>query len=137
MKTLLLGAGAIAGAFMIQSMPVLAQGACGLGYPCAGRGVAIHGPARAGYQHRGYARGYGRGYGNQAGYGVGAGVAALAAGALIGGAIASQDQPYYGDNGPATYDAGGSVAYCEQTYRSYDPRSGTYLGFDGFRHPCP
>jgi hypothetical protein len=24
-----------------------------------------------------------------------------------------------------------------QTYRSYDPRSGTYLGFDGYRHPCP
>ncbi|MGB9173724.1 BA14K family protein [Bradyrhizobium sp.] len=24
-----------------------------------------------------------------------------------------------------------------QQYRSYDPRSGTYLGYDGFRHPCP
>jgi hypothetical protein len=24
-----------------------------------------------------------------------------------------------------------------QTYRSYDPRSGTYLGNDGYRHPCP
>jgi hypothetical protein len=24
-----------------------------------------------------------------------------------------------------------------QTYRSYDPGSGTYLGNDGFRHPCP
>jgi hypothetical protein len=24
-----------------------------------------------------------------------------------------------------------------QTYRSYDPQSGTYLGFDGLRHPCP
>ena len=29
------------------------------------------------------------------------------------------------------------VAYCMQTYRSYDPRSGTYLGYDGLRHPCP
>jgi hypothetical protein len=24
-----------------------------------------------------------------------------------------------------------------QTYRSYDPRSGTYMGNDGYRHPCP
>jgi BA14K-like protein len=24
-----------------------------------------------------------------------------------------------------------------QTYRSYDPQSGTYLGNDGYRHPCP
>jgi BA14K-like protein len=35
---------------------------------------------------------------------------------------------------PADDDA---VAYCMQTYRSYDRRSGTYLGFDGLRHPCP
>jgi hypothetical protein len=52
--------------------------------------------------------------------------------------------PYYG--GP--YDDGGTVVeaapqggdgadYCMQTYRSYDPQSGTYLGFDGLRHPCP
>ena len=32
---------------------------------------------------------------------------------------------------------GDAVAYCMQTYRSYDPRSGTYLGYDGYRHPCP
>ena len=28
-------------------------------------------------------------------------------------------------------------AYCAQRYRSYDPASGTYLGFDGVRHSCP
>jgi len=27
-------------------------------------------------------------------------------------------------------------AYCAQRYRSWDPASGTYLGFDGLRHPC-
>ena len=27
--------------------------------------------------------------------------------------------------------------YCSQRYRSYDPASGTYLGYDGNRHPCP
>jgi hypothetical protein len=30
-----------------------------------------------------------------------------------------------------------SVGYCMQRYRSYDPNSGTYLGNDGYRHPCP
>jgi hypothetical protein len=33
--------------------------------------------------------------------------------------------------------AGGAVAYCSQRYRSYDPASGTFLGYDGVRHPCP
>jgi hypothetical protein len=83
------------------------------------------------------------------------------AGAIVGGAIASQGyygQGYYGGPGyyaqaPGYYDdsyaedgvvavapaPGGddSVGYCMQTYRSYDARSGTYLGNDGFRHPCP
>jgi hypothetical protein len=27
--------------------------------------------------------------------------------------------------------------YCAQRFRSYDPASGTYLGYDGIRHPCP
>jgi hypothetical protein len=29
------------------------------------------------------------------------------------------------------------VDYCAKRYRSYDPASGTYLGYDGRRHPCP
>ena len=40
---------------------------------------------------------------------------------------------YYGAAGPA----GDGVAYCMQKYRSYDPNSQTFLGFDGARHPCP
>jgi hypothetical protein len=32
---------------------------------------------------------------------------------------------------------GDAVAYCAQRYRSYDPVSQTFLGFDGLRHPCP
>jgi hypothetical protein len=71
------------------------------------------------------------------------------AGALIGGAIigaATQPYGYYGYPGyypgPAyvvapPYVGGDAVAYCAQRFRSYDPYSGTYLGFDGFRHPCP
>jgi len=32
---------------------------------------------------------------------------------------------------------GDAVAYCMQRYRSYDPRSGTFMGYDGIRRPCP
>lgn len=81
------------------------------------------------------------------------------AGAVIGGALASSyaygwpgyddyaygygyDDPYYYDDAavvaavpaPVGEDADG---YCMQTYQSYDPASGTYLGYDGLRHPCP
>ena len=33
--------------------------------------------------------------------------------------------------------AANSVAACAQRYRSYDPTTQTFLGFDGQRHPCP
>jgi hypothetical protein len=81
-----------------------------------------------GYYGRGY---YGRGY--RHGYGVGAAGLGLglATGAIIGGAIASQQAaPVYGGGGDTT-------AYCLSRFRSYDPGSGTYLGNDGLRHPCP
>ncbi len=43
--------------------------------------------------------------------------------------------------GPPRYAAsppgGDPVAYCMQRFRSYDPKTGTYLGNDGQRHPCP
>ncbi|HEX2653947.1 MAG TPA: BA14K family protein [Xanthobacteraceae bacterium] len=29
------------------------------------------------------------------------------------------------------------VSYCAQRYRSYDPGTGTFTGFDGIRRPCP
>ena len=40
---------------------------------------------------------------------------------------------YY--SGPAP--GPGASAYCAQRFHSYDPRTGTYLGTDGARHPCP
>ena len=40
----------------------------------------------------------------------------------------------YAPGGPAGADA---VAICARRYRSYDPSSGTFLGNDGQRHPCP
>jgi hypothetical protein len=79
------------------------------------------------------------------------------AGAVVGGAIANSyayyggpdyyGPDYYADN--TYYDAGpeaevvvvpgggGDPSYCAQRYRSWDPASGTYLGYDGLRHPCP
>lgn len=80
---------------------------------------------RGGY-HRG--GGYYRG----GGYGVGAG---LATGLILGGALAASNRGYY-DNGYYAQGPGGNEEYCMQRYRSYDPGSGTYLGFDGRRHPC-
>ncbi|WP_245454266.1 BA14K family protein [Aquabacter cavernae] len=32
---------------------------------------------------------------------------------------------------------GNAVAYCMQRFRSYNPATGTYLGYDGRRHACP
>jgi BA14K-like protein len=39
--------------------------------------------------------------------------------------------------GPDVTVGDNSVAYCQQRFRSYDPSTGTYLGNDGLRHPCP
>jgi hypothetical protein len=69
-------------------------------------------------------------------------VGGLIAGAIIGGAIAAGTAPYgpgYYGPPPVAYGPppGDAIAYCMQQFRSYDPRSGTYLGYDGFRHPCP
>ena len=76
------------------------------------------------------------------GWGWGAPVAGgLIAGAIIGGAIAAAPYGpgYYGAPPPVAYGPppGDAIGYCMQQYKSYDPRSGTYLGYDGYRHPCP
>ena len=107
-----------------------------------------------GWGGRGWGGG-GWGGGRGWGWGVGAG---LLGGAIIGSALAapySYGTPYgygYGYADPGYYAApaygapvaapgygpgGDAVAYCSRRYRSYDPSSGTYLGYDGYRHPCP
>ena len=81
-------------------------------------------------------------------YGGGAAIGLGIAGALIGGAIiGATQQPYYNNYPPGYYGpvygaapgyvGGDAVAYCQQRFRSYDPYSGTYVGYDGFRHSCP
>ena len=46
---------------------------------------------------------------------------------------------YYNDApGMRVADAdGGSIAWCETRFHSFDPATGTYMGFDGVRHACP
>ena len=46
---------------------------------------------------------------------------------------------YYATPGYSGYASfgGRDDAYCASRYRSYDPASGTYLGYDGVRHSCP
>lgn len=87
------------------------------------------------YHHRG-GHGHYRGGG-----GGGAGVAAgLIGGMILGGMLAGPRYydyapgPYYG---PGYYGGGDAVGYCMRRFRSYDPGSGTYVGYDGYRHPCP
>jgi hypothetical protein len=114
-----------------------------------------------------FSGGGGGGGGNFHHHGGGGFIPGAVAGAVIGGAIASHGPRYYGGgayfdgnayyggdpdyvddysggpvaDGPVVVQVapggGDDVAYCMQTYRSYDRRSGTYLGLDGYRHPCP
>ncbi len=102
------------------------------------------GPASAAWGwHGGWHRGFGWG-------------GAVAAG-VVGGALAAATAPlwapgyydyypgyaygpaygYAAPPGPVIAQGSGDIAYCEARFRSYDPTSGTYLGFDGLRHPCP
>lgn len=55
----------------------------------------------------------------------------LAAGALLGGTLA----PTLGARS-AGRDVTAHVQRCLARYRSYDPATNTYLGYDGLRHPC-
>jgi hypothetical protein len=107
-----------------------------------------------------YRRGWRGGYRNGGYVGGGLGLAGAGiglAGAIVGGAIIGATRPYgyygygydgYEGYGPGygyapgyvavpPYVGGNEAAYCQQRFRSYDPASGTYLGFDGLRHPCP
>ena len=76
---------------------------------------------------------------------------------VIGGALAAATTPYWGPDyyaydyypgyaygpayayvpAPGPVVTGGAVAYCEAHFRSYDPTTGTYLGYDGQYHHCP
>ena len=96
--------------------------------------------------------GWHRGWGGWGGWHGGGWGGAVAAG-VIGGALAAATSPLWA---PGYYDydpgyaygpgyavapapvlgGGGGVAYCESRFRSYNPATGMYLGYDGQYHPC-
>ncbi|WP_311976942.1 BA14K family protein [Bradyrhizobium diversitatis] len=79
---------------------------------------------RGGWYHHHHHHGWRYGYPRR--YGWAPALGGFAAGAAIGGAIAN-----------SRAQAAENDAYCSQRFKSYDPASGTYLGYDGQRHPCP
>jgi hypothetical protein len=45
--------------------------------------------------------------------------------------------PQYTNTGAVTATSGNESSNCAARFRSFDPVTGTYLGRDGQRHPCP
>ncbi|WP_274628008.1 BA14K family protein [Arvimicrobium flavum] len=111
-------------------------------------------PAEAGerWRHHG---GY-HSHGSSDGDLVAAGIVGLALGALAVGALNTNRQPVYADRyyrnpppRPSRYYYEGAVArggvepwsrswyrYCSNRYRSFDPQTGTYVGYDGRERFC-
>ena len=103
----------------------------------AGRGAQLTQNGFRGDRDRHFRRGFG-------------GAAGLAVGSALGYGFGGYYDPYYYDDYAYTdyYDEGypaylgyvvsstADPTYCAQRYRSYDPATGTYLGYDGLRHPC-
>jgi hypothetical protein len=91
-------------------------------------------------RHRGFGRGVGFAAGLAAGSALGFGF-----GGYYGGDDYAYNNNNYYDDGSSGYDgdpgyvvsSDADPSYCAQRYQSYDPASGTYLGYDGLRHPCP
>jgi hypothetical protein len=111
--------------------------------------LATSAPAFAQHHWGGH---WGHGHWGHGGWGWGgAAIGGFAAGALLGSALAApgyyyapgyyDDPGYYGAPDAEVYGEGpadpNAEAYCARRYRSYDPASGTFLGYDGARHPCP
>jgi hypothetical protein len=46
------------------------------------------------------------------------------------------DNPNGGDYRSRDYAYGGHVEWCLNRYRSYNPRTNTFMGYDGYRHRC-
>lgn len=86
--------------------------------------------AAAGHRHHHH------GWGGNA---AAAGAFGFAAGAIVGGALA---QPRYYAPAPRPVRAGlrpwsrSWYEYCANRYRSFDARTGTFVGYDGRRHFC-
>ena len=143
----------IAAGLIAVSAPLLAGAAAAapLGAPRAlTAATEATSPVQSVQFRRGWRGGF-RGGGWRGGRWIGL-AAGVAAGLAIGSALAPRyyyGPGYYGPGYAYEYDdepyvavrpgvvAGDADGYCAQRFRSYDPRSGSYLGYDGLRHPCP
>jgi hypothetical protein len=121
------GAALIAASFLAAPAPASAAPLAGAIYkdlsaPAGGQSLLVQVQHRHGSRRHG-----GRVYRGRRHYGGNAGAAAAgaAAGLFLGAIIASEAQRQQ------------AIEYCMRRYRSYDPYSMTYLGYDGLRHPCP
>jgi len=71
---------------------------------------------------------------------IGGGIIGGVIGGVIGGMISRpqpypyQPQPYQPYYQPQQFDP---IAYCMQRFRSYNPNTQLYFGYDGQYHPCP
>lgn len=158
------GARAAAGAAHFGGAPMGVRSNAQASFQPNGGRATFSGGGRAQFAQRGgeFRGDRGRGFGRDAGIAAGVAAAGVATGAALAAGDYGYADPYYGnyaydtgyygdsyayDTGPA-FDVGvavpvegplavaGDASYCAQRYRSYDPASGTYLGFDGLRHPC-
>ena len=115
----------------------------GTTFNSGGRNFAAAGGTWNGGNWRGGDWHHHRGGGFWPGFAAGAAIGGLGSYAYYGGPYYDDsyyDDGYYDDGAAVAVvpDGGGdAAAYCAQRYRSYDPASGTYLGYDGLRHPCP
>lgn len=123
--------------------PVLAQemgGATGPGPQADYQGYYNQGYYDQGYQQPYYDQRYRRAYGGRRYYRdngpVGAAEGVVGGAAETAGAVATAPFRAF-DNRDSYAMAPQGDSYCAQRYRSYDPASGTFMGFDGQRHPCP
>ncbi|MET0600049.1 MAG: BA14K family protein [Mesorhizobium sp.] len=104
--------------------------------------------ARDGWRYNNYR--YNNYYRHNNGDAVAAGVIGLATGAIIGGLMAQPRyaEPVYVDPPVRYYEqpvyvgrslepwSRGWYRYCQNRYRSFDPQSGTFTGYDGRQHFC-
>jgi BA14K-like protein len=124
----MLGCAALAASLLsIKSMPASAGAITGF----AEANVVLAHPAGlvepAQYRGRYNGRrdgGYRRNFGRNAGIGLGA--------AIIGGIILSEAA-----RAQYRQEHGGDWERCAQTYRSFEPSTGMYTGYDGERRTCP
>ena len=135
----------IAGAVMASSTPAAAWRDRGPGPAAAAGAVAgavLGGVAAAtspwwwggGYPYGYYPQGYGYypgTYGYAPNYNYGYAAPAWGFGQSTNGYA----QPEW--NGTSGYAAPRDQAWCESRYRSYNPATGMFLGYDGRYHPCP